>query len=94
VAEPVSSGLVRHHADLLLNRQVLNSSMLHPSHTPTSAAIGGGSAPKDENQNKNAMQPTQSTSWKNKPNPLHGLVARKPNSPEIISNASPVKNDQ
>src|ERR1017187_8537341 len=86
--------LVRHHVNLLLNRHVLNSSMLQPSHTPTRAATGGFSAPNDENQTKNAMQPTQSNRRIIKPAKLLGLVARKPNKAEIITNASPVKKDQ
>jgi hypothetical protein len=68
--------------------------MLHPSHTPTSAATGGGSAPNDENQTKNAMQPTQSSSRIIQPAKLLGLVARNENKAEIITKASPVKNDQ
>ena len=40
------------------------------------------------------MQPTQRSSRIIKPNKLLDLVARKPNKAEIITNASPVKNDQ
>jgi hypothetical protein len=87
------SALVRHHVNLLLNRQVLNSSMLHPSQTPTRAAIGGFSAPNDENQIRNAMQAIQSNIRTAKPAKFLGRVARKPNKAEIITNASPVKND-
>jgi hypothetical protein len=68
--------------------------MLHPSHTPTRAAIGGFSAPKDENQTKNTMQPTQSSNRIIQPVILLGLVARNENKAEIATNESPVKNDQ
>jgi hypothetical protein len=68
--------------------------MLHPSQTPTSAAIGGLSAPNDENQIRNAMQATQSTARIIQPAKLLGRVVRNENNAEIITNASPVKNDQ
>lgn len=77
-----------------LNRHVLNSSMLHPSHTPTSAAIGGFSVPNDENQNKNTMQPTQRNIRIIQPVKLLGFVARNENKAETITKANPVKNDQ
>jgi len=78
----------------LLNRQVLNSSMLHPNQTPTRAATGGFSAPKAESQSKNAMQPTQSNIRTIQPAKRLGLVARNENKPEIVSKASPAKIDQ
>jgi len=69
--------------------------MLNPSQTPTSAASGGFSAPNDENQIKNAMQPIKRTVriiWATR---LLGRPSRRnENKPDTMTNASPVKNDQ
>ena len=90
-----SGDFVRHHVDLLLNRQVLNSSMLHPNHTPTRAATGGGFVPNEENQTKNEIQPIKSSVRTIQPTRLIGRVSRRSeNKPETMTNVSPVKNHQ
>jgi hypothetical protein len=87
--------LVWHQVNLRLFRHELNSSILNPIQTPTRAANGGFSAPKDENHIKNVMQPMKSSVriiWTTK---LLGRMSRRnENKPETMTNASPVKNDQ